>query len=285
MLVSTFDMLRIARKEHYAVCGFESWDSASLKAIVSAAEETRSPVIVQASERELLYAGMENYADMTLVAAKKSSVPVAVHLDHGFTYEIVARCIRHGFTSVMIDASKLPFEKNIEITRQVVRLAHATGVSVEAMLGKVGQTREGATEVVAEDLMTDPNQAALFVAETDVDSLAVSIGSVSGLQSQVASLDLKRLGEISKIVSIPLSLHGGTGVPEDQIREAIRLGIARMHIATALWQAYEKGYHKQLSSTSYVDIYSLLDAVQEEMKTLVKSKMRLFGSPGKAVIT
>jgi len=283
MLVPTFDMLANARKKGYAVCGFESWDSGAINAIITAAEDERSPVIVQASEKELEYVGIELYAVMAIEAAKRSTVPVAVHLDHGFTTNLVIKCIRQGFTSVMIDASKLPFERNVATTREVVKIAHAVDVSVEAMLGKVGQTREGATAIVAEDFMTDPDEAASFVSQTDVDSLAVSIGSVSGLQSQIATLNLQRLREISKSVKIPLVLHGGTGVPEEQIREAIRLGISRMHIATALWQAYQRGYHKLLSSSAYVDIYTLLDSVQEDMKDLVKSKLRLFGSPGRAV--
>ncbi|MDO9574669.1 MAG: ketose-bisphosphate aldolase, partial [Candidatus Contubernalis sp.] len=201
MLITLKEMLGEAQKNGYAVGAFNTNNMEIVQAIVESAEEERSPVILQASQGGLKYAGIEYIAAMVKAAAEKATVPVALHLDHGTSFAQIMLCIRHGFSSVMIDGSKLPLEENIALTAKVVEAASAVGVSVEGELGKIGGTEDDISVDEKDALFTNPKEAQQFVQETGVDALAIAIGTAHGPYKGVPELDFDRLEEIKKIVS------------------------------------------------------------------------------------
>lgn len=251
--------------------------------IVQCAEEESSPVILQSTSREIEHiGGFEYYGKIARMVAHKASVPVIVHLDHGPDIKTVMQAIRNGFTSVMIDGSPLPFDENVALAKKVVDIAHPQNVTVEAMIGEVGQARYGVAAGV-EGRMTDPREAVRFVRGTGVDLLAVSIGNVSGLWKEKVTLDLDRLRKISELLETPLALHGGTGVFPESLKKAIELGVSKVAIATALWQAFYQGTRMAMDRCqTYSDPITTYELTRKEMVKLVKDKMRLHGSSGRA---
>ncbi|HHY92095.1 MAG TPA: class II fructose-1,6-bisphosphate aldolase, partial [Firmicutes bacterium] len=237
-LVTIAALMPQAEAKSYAVGAFNANNLEFVQAIVAAAEEKKSPVIIQASQGAIKYAGLEQITAMVQTAAERASVPVALHLDHGTDFDQVMRCIRAGFTSVMIDASKLPLAENIALVRRVVEVAHAVGVSVEAELGRIGGTEEHITVSDREALFTDPGEAEEFVGATGVDTLAVAIGTAHGPYKGEPKLDFERLSAIRARVGIPIVLHGSSGVPDAAIREAVARGIRKINIDTDLRQSF-----------------------------------------------
>ncbi|MFS8540625.1 MAG: class II fructose-1,6-bisphosphate aldolase, partial [Tissierellales bacterium] len=240
MLVTGKELLDHANKNGYAVGAFNINNMEIVQAIIEAAEETNSPVILQASQGGIKYAGIEYITALGKVAAEKAKVPVALHLDHGTDFDQVMLCIRYGFTSVMIDGSKHPLRENIELTKKVVDVAHAVGVSVEAELGKIGGTEDDITVDELEATFTDPDEAKIFVEETGVDSLAIAVGTAHGVYKGEPKLDFDRIRKIKELVGIPLVLHGSSGVPADSIKKAIEAGINKINIDTDLRIAFTK---------------------------------------------
>jgi len=241
VLVSGKELFQAAKQGGYAVGAFNVNNMEIVQAILEAAEEEKSPVFLQASQGAIKYAGIEYIVALARTAAEKAKVPVALNLDHGTSFTQVVQCIRHGFTAVMIDGSKYPFEENIAITQKVIEIAHPCGVSVEAELGKIGGTEDDITVSDAEAAFTDPQEAAEFVERTKVDALAIAIGTAHGVYKGEPKLDFARLEKIRNAVDIPLVLHGASGVPEDAIRKAVPLGICKINIDTELRQAFTKG--------------------------------------------
>lgn len=231
--VSTREILLNAQKNAYAVGAFNVENMEMAQAVVAAAEEMRSPVIVQTTPGTLKYAEPKVFAGMVSRLARDAKVPVALHLDHGNSYELAQTCIQEGYTSVMIDGSLLPYEGNVEVTRRVVEMAH--GVPVEAELGKVGGKED---DHEADDQYTDPEQAARFVKETGVFSFAPAIGTAHGVYTAEPKLDLERLSDIHRLVNVPLVLHGTSGVPDAQVQECIRRGVCKVNYATELRVIY-----------------------------------------------
>lgn len=305
MLVTNKDLMVPARKNGYAIGAFNVQNLESTLAIAEAAAEEKSPVIMQITPSVIKYAGLAYITSIVKTAAQSAPVPVAMHLDHGEDFETVAKCIEAGFSSVMIDGSFLSFEDNIALTRRVVAIAHPRGVSVEAELGKLAGVEERSVEE-KEAILTDPDAAAEFVEKTGVDALAVAIGTSHGAYKfkSEAKLDLERLKAISKKVSIPLVLHGASnvpqwivekankygatlsgakGIPEEQIKQAITLGIAKINIDTDLRLAFTATVREVLTnSPKEFDPRKILGPAKDAMKEVAKSKMRLFGSSGKA---
>lgn len=282
MLVTGIELLSKAHKEGYAVGAFNTNNLEITQAIIEAAEEMKSPVIIQVSEGGLKYAGIETISAIVRTLAAKASVPVALHLDHGTDFNNVMKCLRNGWTSVMMDASKLPLEKNIEVTRNVVSIAHGMGVSVEAELGKIGGTEDNITVDEREASMTDPNEALTFVKETGVDYLAISIGTAHGPYKGEPKLDFERLKKIKEMLNIPLVLHGASGVPEDAIKTAVSLGINKINIDTDIRQAFAWRLREVLKLDQEVyDPRKILGPCKDAMKEVVKNKMKLFGSAGR----
>jgi fructose-bisphosphate aldolase class II len=304
MLVTNKEVLAAASASGYAVGAFNINNMEILQAIVETAEEEKSPIIVSASPSAIKYAGLEYINSMVKAASKANpSIPMTLHLDHGKDIETATMCINGGFTSVMIDGSHLDFEGNIAMTKHVVNLASSKRISVEAELGKLVST-ESTKDL--DDPYTDPEAAIEFVERTGVDSLAVAIGTSHGAYKFKGDvkLDFERLEAIRKKITIPLVLHGASGVPSwivekatkygaelrgakgipnEHIKRAISLGIAKINIDTDLRLAFTGSVREVLiTSPKVYDPRKILGPAKENMKKVVQEKMRLFGSSGKA---
>ena len=283
MLVTTKELLLDAQKKNYAVGAFNINNMEIIQAIIGAAEELNSPVILQASQGGIKYAGIEYIAALGKAAAQKAKVPVALHLDHGTDFDQIVLCLRNGFTSVMIDGSKYPFEENVAITKKVVEIAHAVGVSVEAELGKIGGTEDDITVDERDATMTDPEEARRFVEETGVDSLAIAIGTAHGVYKGEPKLDFERLKAIREVVEVPLVLHGSSGVPSESLEKAIALGICKVNIDTDIRAAFARGVKEFVAENpDEIDPRKILGPAREAMKEVIKDKIKIFGSVGRA---
>ncbi|EOD01913.1 class II fructose-1,6-bisphosphate aldolase [Caldisalinibacter kiritimatiensis] len=283
MLVTGKQILDHAHENGYAVGAFNVNNMEIVQAIIEAAEETKSPVILQASQGGLKYAGVEYIAEMAKVAARNASVPVAVHLDHGTDFTQIMQCIRNGFTSVMIDASKKPLEENIATTKKIVDIAHAVGVSVEAELGKIGGTEDDITVDEKDATFTDPDEAEKFVKETGVDYLAIAVGTAHGPYKGEPKLDFDRIKTIKERLNMPSVLHGSSGVPEESIKKAVSQGINKINIDTDIRMAFNKAVREFVAENPDVyDPRKILGPAREEMKKVIAEKMKMFGAAGKA---
>jgi len=283
VLVSGKEIFAHAKKERYAVGAFNINNMEILQAIIEAAEEMQSPVIVQASQGGLKYAGIDYIAGMVQVAAAKAKVPIALNIDHGTDFNQVVRCIRNGFTAVMIDGSKLPFEESIAITKKVVDVAHPNNISVEAELGKIGGVEDDVAVADHEAMFTDPDEAVEFVERSGCDALAVAVGTAHGVYKGEPKLDFDRLMTISSRLPIPLVLHGASGVPDEAIRKAVACGVAKINIDTDLRVAFSQAVKDVVQNhPDEIDPRKLLGPAKEAVKQVVKAKMLLFGSAGKA---
>lgn len=283
-LATGAELLERAAAGGYAVGAFNINNMEIVQAIVEAANEERSPVIMQASQGAIKYAGIDYITALGRTAVEGAKVPVCLHLDHGTDMAQVMLCIRHGFSSVMYDGSRHPLETNIANTRKVVDVAHAVGVSVEGELGKIGGVEDDVKVEEREALFTDPDEALRFVRETGVDSLAIAIGTAHGLYKGEPDLDFDRMAKIRSLVgAVPFVLHGGSGVPEWQIRRAIELGVRKINIDTELRDAFVRRLQAEIrAKPDEIDPRKLLGPAKEAMKQRVREKMRLFGSSGKA---
>jgi fructose-bisphosphate aldolase class II len=210
-LVTSKEVLNQAMMGHYAVGAFNANNMEMVQAIVEAAQEERAPVILQVSQGAIRYAGLDYAAGLVKIAAALADIPVVLHLDHGTDFDQNVRCLRAGFTSLMYDGSKRPFEENVEITGRVCQIAHACGIPVEAELGQVLKISDGVTAEDVEAAMTDPDQAKTFIDLTGADSLAAAVGSIHAMTGREASLDIDRLEAIHQKVRLPLVLHGSSG--------------------------------------------------------------------------
>jgi len=282
-LVPVSKLLELAEAGGFAVGAFNCNNMEIVQAIIAAAEAEKAPVIMQASQGAIKYAGIDYIAAMAGLAAARARVPVALHLDHGTSFEQVVQCIRAGFSSVMIDGSRLPLTENIALTKRVLDVARAAGVSVEAELGKIGGTEDDITVSEREALFTDPVEAGLFVRETGVDALAVAIGTAHGQYKGVPELDFPRLKKIKAEVKIPIVLHGSSGVPDEAVREAIRLGVRKVNIDTNIREAFCSAVRNVLtSSPQEIDPRKILAPARDAAVAVIREKIRLFGSAGKA---
>ncbi len=281
-LVTTKKFLLDAQKNGYGVCGFNIHNLETLKAAISTAFEERAPIILQATPGTVRFAGSDYLASMAKVASEKYDIPIAMHLDHGEDYRMVMECLRAGFTSIMIDGSQLPYNENISLVKKVVETAHLMGVPVEAELGMIGGIED---DLVAEvnDLYTDPKVAVDFVAKTGIDSLAIAIGTAHGLYKKKPQLDFDRLAQIRQRVAIPLVLHGASDLPDESVRRCIELGISKINIATELKIAFSGAIKTVFHTKSEEnDPRKLFTPGIEAMKAVVKNKLHLTGSVGKA---
>lgn len=283
MLVTGKEILLHAQKNNYAVGAFNINNMEGVQAIIQAAEELNSPVILQASQGGLKYAGIEYIAALGKLAGRNAKVPVTLHLDHGTDFDQVMLCIRNGFTSVMIDGSRFPLEENIAFTKRVVDVAHAVGVTVEAELGKIGGTEDHITVDEKDATFTDPQEAKRFVEETGVDYLAIAVGTAHGVYKGEPKLDYDRIQAIRDLVKIPLVLHGSSGVPAESLKRAISLGICKINIDTDIRAVFAKEVRAFLAKDQdNIDPRKILGPATGAMKEIVKEKMMIFGSDGKA---
>ena len=276
MLVNLKDILKKAQDGNYAVGLFNSTDSDMLQAVIEAAEELRSPIIIGTAEVLLPYGELQLIAPSIIEMAKKATVPVVVHYDHGLTFEKCMEALKLGFSSIMFDGSAGDYETNIANTREIVKIAHEFGATVEGEIGHVGNA--GAWDNDDGDLYTTPEQAVKYIEDTGVDALAIAIGTAHGAYVKKPELDFDRLKEIRKATDVPLVLHGGSGLTDDDFRGVIRDGIAKVNIFTDLCEAGKRACLEN-ADLSYLEMRNKkVEAIKEE----VKKKMMLFGCNGKA---
>ena len=277
MLANLNDVLFPAMKEKYAVGLFNATDSDMLEAVISAAEELRSPVILGTAEVLLPYGELKLIAPGMIAAAKRASVPVVIHYDHGLSFERCMEALQLGFTSIMFDGSAGDTATNESDTREIVRIAHAIGATVEGEIGHVGlaETRDND----ATDRYTTVKEAEDFLSATGVDALAIAIGTAHGAYKQKPKLDINRLKEIHSNVNVPLVLHGGSGLSDDDFRNTIKGGISKVNIHTDLCIAGVEAMKKAIAAgLNYLEIRNTkVEAIKQE----VMKKMRLFGSDTK----
>lgn len=251
-LVPSFEILQNARSEGRAIAALNFYNAETLHAHIRAANECDAPIILQTTESTINYLGIDMAVAMASAAAREIRRPVALHLDHGGSFELAERCIAAGYTSVMIDGSRLPFRENVELTRRVVSAAHAAGVSVEGELGHIAQNSDN---VDITRFYTRPEDARQFVAETGVDALAVAAGTAHGFYKGEVRLDLERLREIRDAVGeTALVLHGGSGVPDELLRESVRCGIAKINFGTELKNAFTLTVKHSLNTGDDIDL-------------------------------
>jgi fructose-bisphosphate aldolase class II len=306
-LFTNKELLHMAKKGGYAVGAFNINNLEILQAIVSAGEVEKSPAIIAVSEGAIQYAGMSYIVSMVRIAAQMATIPLSLHLDHGRDLEIIRSCIENGFTSVMIDGSHLEFAENIAVTQRVVEMARKKAISVEAELGRLKGIEEKVSVSDQEAFLTDPQAAVEFVKKTEVDALAIAIGTSHGAYKfkGEARLDFERLREIVSRVEIPLVLHGASGVPrpvlekaerfgaklpgakgipDEAIQKAVSSGICKINIDTDLRLSFVSALREILiTKPEEFDPRKILGPGRESIKQTVQSKMRLFGSSGKAI--
>lgn len=278
-LVNLRTVLEKARRERYAVGNFDVFNVEMVRGILDAAEETRSPVILAYGEAFEELAPMECFAPVMLGMARRSTVPVCVHLDHAVGYELILRAVHAGFTSVMNDASDKPLPRNVETTRKVVEVCRVFDVSVEAELGHVSGL--GDLYENDESIYTDVREAASFAKETGIDALAVAIGTVHGVYKEEPRLNFERLQEIRAAVDVPLVLHGGSGLSPDDFRRTIEYGICKVNIFTDLTLAAMRRIREDagVAGMAYITQCARTAAA---VKDEAIGKMRIFGSCGRA---
>ena len=277
MIVNLDYVLKRAKAENYAVGLFNTTDTDMLEAVISAAEELGAPVIIGTAEVLLPAGELKLIAPSVIAAAKRAKVPVVVHYDHGLTFDRCMEAIQLGFSSIMFDGSAGDYEKNIADTAEIVKIAHSFGITVEGEIGHVGQA--DASDNENSDMYTTVDEAVAYINATGVDALAVSIGTAHGAYKSKPKLDLNRLSEISAAVDVPLVLHGGSGLSDDDFRNSIACGISKVNIFTDLCLAGNRAMEKGLAQgKAYLDIRNMkVDEIKEE----VKKKMLLFGCAGK----
>ncbi|MFJ5442902.1 ketose-bisphosphate aldolase [Pectobacterium sp. CHL-2024] len=285
MLISMTDILKPTREHRFAIGAFNVADSCFIRAVVEEAEATNTPAIISIHPSELEFVTDEFFAyvrERTL----HSPVPFVIHLDHGASIAHVLRAIQCGFTSVMIDGSLLPYEENVALTTEVVKLAHAVGVSVEGELGTIGDTGTTIEGGVSKVIYTDPEQAEDFVNRTGVDTLAVAIGTAHGIYPKDLKPELQMhiLRDISQRVSIPLVLHGGSANPDAEIAEAVTLGVGKINISSDMKFAYFQKAREILSRETWWDPNAIYPEPIKAAKEVIRYKMALFGSTGKATL-
>ncbi|MBR6900892.1 MAG: class II fructose-bisphosphate aldolase [Synergistaceae bacterium] len=276
MLVTSLELLEDAKKNHYAIGAFNVENMEMVIAVLKAAEETKSPVIMQTTPGTIKYAGADFYFANVKAAAKRASVPVVCHLDHGNNFDIAVSAFHTGYTSIMIDGSKLPFEENISLTKSVVKVCHAGNIPVEAELGRVGGKEDGLDNTKSYNPFTDPQEAAEFAERTGCNSLAVAVGTAHGIYKGVPQINFEVLSKIHELVNIPLVLHGTSGVPDEQVTECIKMGVCKVNYATDLRIAFTRGIKEYMKNNpDAFDPKKYGVAAIEEVKKYVAQKMLL----------
>jgi fructose-bisphosphate aldolase, class II len=282
-LVSMNVFLPRAKQEGFAVGQFNMNNLEYVQAITAAGKEERSPFIFGASEGAIQYMGLHNVVALARIAAEESGLPIALHLDHGSSFEMVVKCIRAGFSSVMFDGSHYPLEENIRLTQKVVEVAHAVGVSVEGELGTIGGVEDD-LDVAEEDAsLANPDDAIRFWQETGVDAMAIAVGTAHGIYKGVPKIRYNIIEKVSQNIEVPIVLHGGSGVPDQSVQRAISLGVGKINVNTENQVASSKRMREVLAeNVEMIDPRKYLGPARAAIKEVVKGKMRLFGSANQA---
>lgn len=281
MLVNMNDILLPAKEEHYGVGFFNAVNVEMARAVIETAEELHSPVMIGTAEVLLPTTNLNLVADYLLPMAREASVPVAVHYDHGLTFDRCMQALRLGFSSVMFDCSTKSYEDNAEAVAEMVKICHGMGVTVEGELGHVGDNEGAGKLAKPSDYFTDPDMAVDYVKKTGIDALAIAVGNAHGDYKFPPKLDFERISVISERTGLPLVLHGGSGLSDDDFREAVKRGICKINIFTDLDKAGKNGVARGLEEGA-ASMCSLIPYEIEAMKAVVSEKIHLFGSVGKA---
>ena len=283
MLVNLKEILEIAERDNIAIGMFNATGFDSLQAVIAAAEELNQPVIIAHAEVHNVYNDVSIVGPAMIAAAKAAKVPVCVHLDHGESLEMIYRALRIGFTSVMIDASALPYEENLALTKQVTEMAHAMGVSVEAELGRLvtgeaGSTAEVNTEMKAEDFYTDSAEAEAFCRETGVDALAIAFGTAHGFYTAQPALDFDVVKNVKASTGLPLVMHGGSGVSREGFKKAIAGGIRKINYYSYMSKAGYEAAKAEIEAGNSKYLHDVEFAAMKAMKEDVKKAIRIFAN-------
>ena len=288
MLVSMKEMLAHAKENHYAIPAFDVSNYEMMRAVLDVCEEERSPALLMGLEVDFEGKGRELLASMVRAASEIYSIPICFHLDHATSLDAIKAAVDAGFSSVMYDGSELPFEENAKRTAEVVRFAHAHGVTVEAELGHVGNAMVGNEKATvfdenAEDTLTLPEEVVRFVEITDVDALAVAIGTSHGVYRSTPTLRIDRLDEITAVCDRPLVLHGGSGTPDDQMQAAIAHGVTKINIYSDVVGAMNKGLREKLNAITNPSTWPVFVFAEARaaMRAVIREKIRTFGSNGR----
>lgn len=288
MLVTMKEMLNDAKKNHYAIPAFDVSNYEMMKAVLETCEEEKSPALLMGLGVDLQGRNMDLLASMVKGASEYFNIPVCFHLDHATDFEFIKKAINSGFSSVMYDGSVLPFDLNAKNTAEVVKYAHSKGVTVEAELGHVGNASVGSISETGTDTdpgesLTVPSEVTKFIYITDVDALAVAIGTSHGVYQKTPELRIDRLDEITAVCDRPLVLHGGSGTPDDQMQNAIHHGITKINIYSDVLFALNQGLKGTLNTMSNPSTWPFIvyeDAIKM-MKDVVREKLHTFGSAGR----
>ena len=285
-LVGTKEMLKEAQKGKYAVGAFNANNMEIIQAIVEASEEERSPVIIQASQGAIKYAGLDMIVAMVRSIAEKTSIPIALHLDHGTDYFQNILCLRAGFTSLMYDGSALPFDENVAMTKKVVEMAHVCNIPVEAEIGQVGKMdssdEPGVAREKIKEFMAKPEDAERFVQMTKVDILAPAVGTIHGCREPIAKLDIPRIEKIRDLTGLPLVLHGASGASDEELKKGIAAGICKVNIDTRIRMAFTNTIRKILTENpEEIDPRKALKPAMEAAKEVIKGRIKILGSAGR----
>lgn len=281
MYAATANLLEGARRDRYAVGAFNVYNLEGALAVVGAAVAERSPAILQIHPRALDHGGMPLVA-LCLAATQAADVPIGIHLDHSTRPAEIEAALAAGIASVMADGSHLPYAQNLAFTREMAVVAHRRGAFVEAELGRLAGTEDNLTVAEYEARLTEPGEAATFVAETGVNGLAICIGNVHGHYHGAAQLDFDRLAAIRAAVPVPLVLHGASGLPESLVHRAIALGITKLNVNTELRDAYLLALHTRVEGELKSELVDLMQNAVEAMQAVVATKLHLFGSSGRS---
>ncbi|WP_446898446.1 class II fructose-bisphosphate aldolase [Clostridium sp. LBM24168] len=276
-------LIEHAWKNKYAIGAFSIHNAEGIQAVLKAAEEERAPVMMQIGQKVIQNMGLYEMRKMVDCFIRDVSVPVCIHLDHSHSYEQTLEAIQLRFQSVMFDGSALAFEDNADTTRKIVEFANALNIGAEGEIGKIRGTEDDISVRDKDAMLTTCDEAFRFVEKTGVNYLAVSIGTAHGVYKKTPKLAFQRLKDISNVVKRPIVLHGGSGVPDDQVRKSISLGVAKINVDTELRQAFAKGVYETLKNNpEEYQLGVLLGNGREAMKEKVKEKIKLFGSDNRA---
>jgi fructose-bisphosphate aldolase class II len=282
-LVSMNEFLPKAKAGKFAVGQFNMNNMEFAQAIMEAAMELNSPFIYGVSEGALKYMGIEFTVAMAEAAAKKSGLPIALHLDHGSSFDIAMKCIRAGFSSVMFDGSHHPYEENIRLTKEIVKAAHAMGVSVEGELGTIGGVEDDISVEEENANLAKPDEAIRFYEETGVDCLAIAVGTAHGMYSGEPNIRYDIIEKVASAIPVPIVLHGGSGVPDEMIKKSIQAGVGKINVNTENQVAMTATIREVLAKDAKVyDPRKYLTPARKAMVEVVKSKILLFGSNNQA---
>jgi len=281
MLSSTRELLETARRNSYAIGAFNVYNLEGVKAVVNAAEISRSPAMLQLHPSALRY-GRLPLVSLCIEAAKSASVPISIHLDHSTSAADIRLALDAGIRSIMADGSPMSYSENLKFTREMTILSHQFKAVVEAEIGRISGTEDGLTIAEKEAKMTDPIQALEFVQQTKVDSLAVTIGNVHGEYKSPPCLDFDRLETIRNLIDVPLVLHGASGLPSSMIHRSIQLGVCKFNVNTEVRQAYMQALKSEICGDSQKDLLEIAGEAIEAMQGVIIDKLDLFGSIGKA---